>query len=136
MLETVRTFGAVPMQWSAARTRPAQIDAEGYFAAEHIYPEMWQDYGGLRAHAAAAQILAEHEWPRLYDAAVLRQNDVAVAASIYTNDLYVDRDFALESAATIRGLKAWETSEFEHNGLRADAERVLGRLIDLARGRV
>lgn len=117
--------------WSAARTRPAEIDAEGYFAAEHIYPEMWQDYGGLRAHAAAAQILAEHEWPRLYDAAVLRQNDVPVAASIYTNDLYVDRDFALESAATIRGLKAWDTAEFEHNGLRADGERVFSTLFDL-----
>ena len=37
---------------------------------------------------------------------------------------------------TIRGLRPWETDEFEHNGLRADGERVLGRLIDLVRGRV
>ena len=29
----------------------------------------------------------------------------------------------------------WVTSEYEHNGLRADGDRVLGRLIDLARGR-
>ena len=27
------------------------------------------------------------------------------------------------------------TSEYEHNGLRADGDRILGRLIDLARGR-
>jgi hypothetical protein len=27
------------------------------------------------------------------------------------------------------------TSEFDHNGIRADGERVLGRLIDLVRGR-
>jgi len=27
------------------------------------------------------------------------------------------------------------TSEYEHNALRADGDRVLGRLIDLARGR-
>ena len=58
-----------------------------------------------------------------------------VAATIYANDLYVERDFAVETAATIRGLRAWQTDEFEHNGLRADGERVLGRLIDLARGR-
>ena len=50
-------------------------------------------------------------------------------------NLYVERDFAVETAATIRGLRTWETDEFEHNGLRADGERVLGRLIDLARGR-
>ena len=35
----------------------------------------------------------------------------------------------------IRGLRTWNTDEFEHNGLRADGERVLGRLIDLVRGR-
>ena len=27
------------------------------------------------------------------------------------------------------------TSEYDHNGLRADGDRILGRLIDLARGR-
>ena len=33
-------------------------------------------------------------------------------------------------------LRAWVTSEYDHNGLRADGERILGRLIDLARGRI
>jgi hypothetical protein len=32
-------------------------------------------------------------------------------------------------------MRPWITNEFEHNGLRAGGERVLGRLIDLARGR-
>jgi hypothetical protein len=27
------------------------------------------------------------------------------------------------------------TNEYDHNGLRADGERILGRLVDLARGR-
>ena len=58
-----------------------------------------------------------------------------MAATIYVNDLYVERDFAEETAAAIRGLRPWITDEYEHNGLRADGERVLGRLIDLARGR-
>jgi hypothetical protein len=98
-----------------------------------MYPEMFQDYGGLHDHAAAAQILADHQWPRLYDADVLRHNEVPVAAAVYTNDLYVDRDYSLETAAAIRGTKVWETAEFEHNGLRADGERVLGTLIELLR---
>lgn len=121
----------VATRWSAARTRPPEITAEGYFAGEHMYPEMFQDYGGLRDHAAAAQILADHEWPRLYDEDALRHNDVPVAAAVYTHDLYVDRDFSLETAATIRGTRVWETDEFEHNGLRADGERVFGTLFDL-----
>jgi pimeloyl-ACP methyl ester carboxylesterase len=122
-------------RWSSARLLPAEVEAEGYFTAEHIFPWMWEDYAELQSHRAAAEILAEHEWPRLYDPDRLATNDVPVAATIYVNDLYVERRFAEETAAAIRGLRPWITNEFEHNGLRADGERVLGRLIDLARGR-
>ena len=45
------------------------------------------------------------------------------------------RGFAEETAVAIRGLRPWITNEYEHNGLRADGERILGRLIDLVRGR-
>ena len=83
----------------------------------------------------AAEILAEQAWPRLYDADQLARNEVPVAATIYVNDLYVERRFAEEMAVAIRRLRPWVTDEYEHNGLRADGERVLGRLIDLARGR-
>jgi pimeloyl-ACP methyl ester carboxylesterase len=125
----------VATRWSAHRLLPDEIVGEGYFTGEHIFPWMWEDYAGLREHRAAADILAEHPWPALYDAGRLRHNEVPVAATIYVNDLYVERDFAEETADTIRGLRAWETDEYEHNGLRADGERVLGRLIDMVRGR-
>jgi hypothetical protein len=42
----------------------------------------------------------------------------------------------METAASIRRLRPWVTNEYEHNGLRADGERVLGRLIDLVKGRL
>jgi hypothetical protein len=58
-----------------------------------------------------------------------------VAATIYVDDLYVERDFAMETAALIKGLRPWITNEYEHNGLRADGERVLDRLIALVQGR-
>jgi pimeloyl-ACP methyl ester carboxylesterase len=125
----------VATRWSAARLFPAAIGEDDWFTAEHVFPWMWEDYGALAPQRDAAEILANHEWPRLYDADQLKQNEVPVAATIYANDLYVERAFAEETAATIRGLKPWITDEFEHNGLRADGDRVLGRLIDLARGR-
>lgn len=125
----------VATRWSADRLLPAEVAEAGLFTAEHVFPWMFEDYGGLHGHREAANILAEHPWPAMFDAARLRDNDVPVAATIYSNDLYVERDFAVETAASIRGLRAWETNEFEHNGLRADGERVLGRLIDLVRGR-
>ena len=44
-------------------------------------------------------------------------------------------EFSREAGRRIRGLKPWITNEYQHNGLRANGEAVLGRLIDLVRGR-
>jgi pimeloyl-ACP methyl ester carboxylesterase len=125
----------VATRWSAARLLPDEVETERFFTAEHVFPWMWEEYAGLRPQREAADILAEHPWPRLYDADVLARNEIPVAATIYTDDLYVERVFAEETAVAIRGLRPWITNEYEHNGLRADGERILDRLIDLARGR-
>jgi len=124
-----------PTRWSAHRLTPDWLAESEAFTAEHVFPWMFEDYGGLQPHRDAAEVLAEHPWPRLYDEARLARNEVPVAATIYVDDLYVERAFAEETAAGVRGLRAWITNEYAHNGLRADGERVLGRLIDLARGR-
>lgn len=123
-----------PTRWSALRTMPDEVEAEQYFTAEHVFPWMWDECWGLQSQKDAAQLLAEHAWPKLYDAAQLRRNEVPVAATIYVDDLYVDREFAMETAKLIKGLRPWITNEYEHNGLRAD-DRVVGRLIDMVRGR-
>jgi pimeloyl-ACP methyl ester carboxylesterase len=122
-------------RWSAERLLPDEIRDSESFTAEQIFPWMFEDYGALRSHRAAAMLLADHPWPRMFDEERLRHNEVPVAATIYVDDLFVERAFAEETASAIRGLRPWITNEFAHNGLRADGERVLGRLIDLARGR-
>jgi hypothetical protein len=57
-----------------------------------------------------------------------------VAATIHIDDLYVEREFAMETARLIKGLRPWITNEYEHNGLRADGEPVLGRLLAPVKG--
>ena len=96
---------------------------------------MFDDYGSLAPLGEAAGILAEHEWNALYDADVLRANEIPAAAAIYNDDIYVDRDFSEQTVAQVRGMRAWVTSEYLHNGLRADGDRILAHLIDLVRGR-
>jgi len=122
-------------RWSAHRLAPEEAITGDLLGAEHVLPWMWEDYAGLRAHREAAQILAEHPWPRLYDADRLARNEVPVAATVYVDDVYVERSFAEETVHGFRGLRAWITNEYAHNGLRADGERILGRLIDMVRGR-
>jgi pimeloyl-ACP methyl ester carboxylesterase len=123
-------------RWAAERLLPTEYaDDQELFVGEHVYPWMFEEYGALAPLREAADILAEREWPRLYDADRLAANEVPVAAAIYAEDMYVERAFSEETAAHIRGLRTWLTDEYEHNALRADGGRVLGRLIDLARGR-
>jgi pimeloyl-ACP methyl ester carboxylesterase len=122
--------------WSAERTRPAEFDEHPeWFSGEHILPWLFEDYAALAPARDVAHELAAFEWPRLYDEAVLRANTVPVAAAIYTEDPYVERRFSEETAALVGGMRAWVTSEYDHNGVRADGDRVLGRLLDLVRGR-
>jgi pimeloyl-ACP methyl ester carboxylesterase len=122
-------------RWSAERLLPPDYEAPELLTGEHVYPWMFEDYGALAPLREAAELLARHEWPRLYDEDVLGANEVPAAAAIYAEDMYVERAFSEETAARIRGLRPWVTNEYEHNGLRADGARILGRLIDLARGR-
>lgn len=123
-------------RWSAHRLAPEEALSGDLLGAEHVFPWMWDEHAGLRAHREAAQLLAEHAWPRLYDDDRLASNEVPVAATVYVDDVYVDRAFAEDTARRVRGLRPWITNEYAHNGLRADGERILGRLLDMVRGRV
>ena len=124
-------------RWSADRLLPPVYqERPELFTGEHVFPWMFEDYGALAPLREAAELLAEHEWPRLYDEERLAANEVPAAAAIYADDLYVERVFSEETAVRIRGLRPWVTNEYDHNGLRADGARILGRLIDLARGRI
>jgi hypothetical protein len=122
--------------WSAQRMRPPVFDEQPeLFFGEHIFPWLFEDYAALAPAREAAEALAAHEWPRLYDPEVLAANTVPTAAAIYTEDLYVERAFSEQTVAATPNVHGWVTSEYDHNGLRADGERILGRLIDLVRGR-
>jgi pimeloyl-ACP methyl ester carboxylesterase len=124
-------------RWSAERTMPEDFrEDRTLLTGEHVFPWTFDDDSRLAPLAGAAQILAEHDWPRLYDADVLRQVDVPCAAAVYAEDAYVDRVFSEETARLLPGMRTWVTNELEHNGLRADGERVLDRLIGMARGRL
>lgn len=97
-----------------------------------VYPWMLEQYKVLEPLQEAAHLLAEKSnWPRLYDLDVLARNTVPVAAVLYYHDMYVDLSYAVESAQQIPSVKTWITSEYEHNGLRADGETILDKLIDL-----
>lgn len=121
-------------RWSADRVMPEAFREDPtLLTGEHVYPWTFEDDADLAPLREAAELLAQREWPRLYDAEVLARCEVPCAAAVYAEDAYVDRVFSEETAALVPTMRAWVTNEYEHNGLRAD-ERVLDRLIGMVRG--
>jgi pimeloyl-ACP methyl ester carboxylesterase len=118
-------------RWAAERVYGGEL-----LTGEHMFPSVFDEIAEMRPFRDAAHALAEHEWPRLYDEDRLSANEVPCAAAIYAHDMYIPRVFSEETAARTGRLRTWLTDEYEHNGLRADGGRVLGRLIDLARDRI
>jgi pimeloyl-ACP methyl ester carboxylesterase len=122
--------------WSAERMLPVAYEEDpALLFGEHVFPWMFEDYAVLRPLAEAADLLARREWPPLYDPVRLAANEVPVAAAIYAEDMYVERELSEETAGSIGAMRSWLTNEYEHNGLRADGERILDRLLALVRGR-
>ena len=120
-------------RWSAQRVRPAAYDDETLLTGEHLFPWHFEDRGSLKQYAELADVLAEHPWPRLYDEGALRAAGVPVAACVYHDDAFVDRQMSLRTAALLPRVHTWITNEHEHNGLRTSGERVLDRLIGISR---
>jgi pimeloyl-ACP methyl ester carboxylesterase len=112
-------------------------DAPVLFTGEMVYPWVLEHDPALRPLAAAGELLAQRaDWPALYDAAQLARTDIPVAAAVYAADMYVPAELSLQTAAAIRGLRAWITNEYEHDGLRVSNGAVLDRLIAMAQGDV
>ncbi|MET7617661.1 alpha/beta fold hydrolase [Streptomyces sp. NPDC005408] len=145
--EAIYAQGAGPTGWAAERVRAEfpQFDAETaldgdgplLFTGETIHPWHFEVDPALRPLRESAELLAARtDWTALYDPARLAANEVPVAAAVYHDDMYVDTEHSLRTARTIRGLRTWVTDEYEHDGVRASGQRVLDRLLSLARGEV
>ena len=131
----------VASDWSAERLihEFPQFSPDGdgpvLFTGEMVYPWMFDHYPQLLPLKKAADLLAKKtDWPMLYNVEKLRKNRVPVAAAVYYNDMYVHREFSEETAQIVPNMKLWVTSEHEHNGLRADGEHIVDRLLKMTRG--
>ena len=127
--------------WSAHRVRNSfpqfnyQKGDTFQFTGEMVYPWMFEQFECLKPLQEAANLLAEStDWADLYDVQALANNTVPVACAVYAEDMYVEMQYSLETLKGVPNSKAWITNEYEHNGLRADGERILDKLIQMADG--
>ncbi|KAJ5081609.1 Proline iminopeptidase [Penicillium alfredii] len=127
-----------PSLWSADRLRAAnpifQIDEsqpEIYFTGEMVYKDMFDSYSELKQVQETAAILANIDWPALYDEAQLAKNEVPVYAATYIDDMYVHFDLASSTAVKIKGTKQFITNTMYHDALRSRSGEVMRQLFNL-----
>ena len=107
---------------------------EPLLTGEMVYPWYFEQDPALRPLRNVAQLLAEKaDWAPLYDPDRLALNSVPAAAAVYRDDIYVDRELSLETAAAVRGLQVWESADFHHDGIADDGEGIFARLLGLTR---
>jgi pimeloyl-ACP methyl ester carboxylesterase len=103
-----------------------------YFSGEMIFPFLFETYPELEELSDAASILAQcDDWPELYSETQLEQNEVPVYAASFADDMYVDFEFARETAAKVKGIRVYETNSMYHNAIRARSDDVLRELFRL-----
>lgn len=122
--------------WSAHRVRQShqafnyEKGKSFYFTGEMVFPWMFDQYVNLKPLKEAAELLAsKDDWSPLYDESQLKDNKVPVSCAVYADDMFVEMDISRETLSLMPNSKAWITNEYEHNGLRADGERILDTLI-------
>ena len=124
-----------PTAWAAqaARDRRPQFDETArplLMTGEMMFPWMFREIRALRPFEAAVELMAERaSWSPLYDLDRLAANEVPLAAAVYHDDMYVDAQLQLDTAAHVGNTQVWVTNEYEHDGI--GAERVFPRLVQL-----
>ncbi|UVJ41478.1 alpha/beta hydrolase [Arthrobacter sp. CJ23] len=109
--------------------------AEPLLTGEMVYPWYFEQDPALAPLREVAELLAAKEdWEPLYDVERLAANTVPVAAAVYKDDIYVDHGLSMETAGAVRGLQAWVTDEFHHDGIAEDGEGIFARLLGMVRG--
>jgi pimeloyl-ACP methyl ester carboxylesterase len=107
---------------------------EVLLTGEMVYPWYFDQDTALRPLKDVAELLAaKADWKPLYDPARLAANTVPVAAAVYHDDIYVEHGLSLETAEAVRGLQAWESGDFHHDGIADDGEAIFGRLLGMVR---
>lgn len=126
-------------EWAAWRILAENPDfapaaAGPLLTGEMIYPSHFDEDPALAPLKETADLLAARTgWPALYNTNQLAANTVPVAAAVYSDDIYVDRDLSMETAGAVAGLQVWETDEFHHDGITDDGEAIFARLLAMVR---
>src|SRR5699024_4988245 len=116
--------GAQPTDWTAQRVlpdypefKPKKSDTP-YLPVEMFFVSYIDLDQYLLPIVLATEMIAEYsKWGPLYDVDQLGRNTVPVAALVYTDDVFVERNLSMASAEQVANLQVWESDQWHHDGI-------------------
>lgn len=130
--------GAQPTAWAAQRVLTEHPDFDPKKTATPLLTgEMCFDWyteldPALQPMAEATEILAQYtHWGPLYDLDQLAKNSVPVAALVYTDDVFVERNLSFASAQQVNNLQIWESDAWHHDGIGEAGAEIFRHLHDM-----
>jgi pimeloyl-ACP methyl ester carboxylesterase len=121
--------------WSASRLlseHQTPSNEPWSFIGEMVLRDHFAVYSELKLFWEVADSLAKFDdWPDLYDVDQLKQNNVPVYSATFIDDMYVDFEFAQETARMIKGAKTFVTNMMYHDALRSRTDEVFKNLFAL-----
>lgn len=118
--------------WLQPGAKTATYDKPLYFSGEMIFPLHFETYPELQVLSEVADKLAKiSDWAPLYDKAQLAENKVPCYAASYVDDMFVDYNYANDTANLVKGTKVFAINTFYHNAVRAKGEEVFQQLMAL-----
>lgn len=129
---------AQPTAWAAQRVlarfpdfNPKKADTP-LLTGEMCFDWYTQLDPALQPVARATQLVADYRhWGPLYDVEQLARNEVPVAALVYTDDVYVDRDLSIAAAEQVANLQVWESDQWHHDGIGEAGAEIFTRLHEM-----
>ncbi|MDN6410871.1 MAG: alpha/beta hydrolase, partial [Yaniella sp.] len=127
--------GAQPTDWAAQRVlaeypdfNPKKSDTP-LLTGEMCFDWYTELDPVLQSMARATDMIAAYSnWGPLYDLEQLHQNTVPVAALVYTDDVFVERNLSLASAEQVANLQVWESDQWHHDGIGEAGAEIFKRL--------
>lgn len=127
--------GAQPTAWAAQRVladypdfNPKKSDTP-LLTGEMCFDWYTELDPVLQPMARATDMIAGYaHWGPLYDLEQLAQNTVPVAALVYTDDVFVERNLSLASAEQVASLQVWESDQWHHDGIGEAGAEIFKRL--------
>lgn len=126
MQESLYANGPGATNWAAERVRPEfpEFDTAArplLFTGEMMAPWMLREIRSLRPFARATEALAANEdYTSLYEIERLRSNEVPVSAIAFSDDIFVDLEYAVSTADLLGNCQLWITDQHQHDGVFHD----------------